>query len=55
MSMTIQHLVDIGDDPNGVECRCLAQGCNWRFRSEDRAERLHESYKHLSEAVNGNT
>lgn len=52
MSGKAEHLVDIGDDAQGIECRCLASGCGWRFRSESRQERLHESYKHVSEAVN---
>ena len=53
MSSSNEHIVDIGDDPKGVECRCLASGCHWRFKSEDRNERLHEAYKHVADAVNG--
>lgn len=52
MSSKDAHIVDIGDDPNGILCKCLAQGCYWSFKSEDRSERLHESYKHVAEAVN---
>ena len=52
MSSKNVHLVDIGDDAKGTLCRCLAAGCGWKFQSESRSERLHESYKHLSDAVN---
>jgi len=45
------HTVDIGDDYSGVECRCLATGCNWRFKSESRHERLAASYKHIADIV----
>lgn len=52
MSNRDSHIVDIGDDPNGILCKCLALGCGWSFRSEDRTERLHQAYKHVAEAVN---
>ena len=51
MANSNTHVVDIGDDYLGVECRCLAIGCNWRFKSADRHERLSASYCHIAQVT----
>lgn len=55
MSAKNEHIVDIGDDAKGIECRCLATGCGWRFVSEDAAERRIEAHRHVSEAISNKT
>jgi len=55
MTAKHEHIVDIGDDIKGIECRCLAAGCGWKFSSENSSERRSESHKHVSEMLLGKT